>query len=273
MENRDIDTIRATLPDDLNPVRSAIVLQAASHLGIKEKVIVQDKNENKGPAVDQYATSEPWHVGKGSEWCGLFASWVYNQIEAYAGLSENDFHIGEQNSQQMLALIRKQAPQAIKRWNEYKPQPGDLIIHRRTPSSGHVSVVAHTDSAKGLITSIDGNVQDRVSLVTWQMNPQNPNQIRSLVQNEDRSTGSFRDAFFIDVSELPNFDRLSAAFKSSNSRRFVPTPSADTSFTGPSNIQIQTLAHMFQNAELVPNTPPPPLPPRRPASHLRHLAH
>ncbi len=211
------------IPD---PVRCAAVLQAISHLGAEEY------GNNGGKAVDQYATSEPWHVGKRSQWCGLFYSWDMDQLEKFAGVAPNDFHIGEQNSQQMKVKIQKQAPSALKTWDKYLPQPADTIIHTKDSKSGHVSMVLFANPATNTVLAIDGNVQDKVSLVTWQINPDNPKQIRSLSYNEDQSVGGYRRADFVDISKLPNYDKMSTAFNARGAD-FRPTPSADPNFKGP----------------------------------------
>ena len=236
---------------DIDPVRKAMILQAAAHLGVKEHVIVPDKIENRGPAVDQYATSETGHVGQGPEWCWLFNSWVADQIEQFGGV--RDFLPGEQNSQQMKALLKARAPGSLKTWNEYTPKPGDMILHTKDSSRGHGSIVAHVDKQNGIITTIDGNVQDSVRLVRWQINPKNQKQLRSLDANEDGSIGEYRRADFIDISRLPNFDRLASNFNA-KSTTFVPTPSADPDFKGPDPEALKQLIELYKPANPAPDT-------------------
>jgi len=229
-ENFDVSKL-----DHLPPARAAILMQHASHLGAQEDMDPEiGEGLNTGAAVEQYLSSDA-RAFAGNAWCASYGSWVLDQVERQAGLAPNEFHRGNMRVQEMSDQISRGTPQAIKTLDGYEPQGGDAMLILYGDGTGHyTTVVAALDVGGGMyaVVTIDGNSGDAVSLNEYAV-MYDPINERNYIAYQDTDGVYYPDLSLevkvIDVSELPNYDRLNGAFNAS-AAPFVPIPSSDPAF-------------------------------------------
>ena len=248
-----------SLANDLDPARKALLMQAASHLG------VQEIGDNTGPAVEQYLASDG-RMSTGVAWCAAFGSWGMDQIENHAGIPNNSYMEANMRVHELHEHIQENSPNAIKSLKDYEPQTGDMLLAISPDGTGHYSMVVESYPTEGGTTAmltIDGNAGDAVSVsvrlaytdpnsgisAAVEMNPEDP--LDQTIHPEIKMVA-------VDISELPNYDALNAGFN--RKADFVPTPSADPNFKP----DLEQLAALQENIQLYRDAKAPTLPELKP---------
>ncbi|MFN3701393.1 MAG: CHAP domain-containing protein [Alphaproteobacteria bacterium] len=251
-----------TALDHLDPVRRALIKQAASHIGVTESDFTLASNgewygNNAGPDIRVYLGS--YHLDEGHPWCASFGSWVFDQIEGFAGLERNEFMRGSASVETVFNRIRADAPQAIRDLQDYMPQAGDIVLMRYGNGHGHFMMVAtaQTEGALTELTTIEGNAYDSVmSDIRYIYTDPDTGRSHPVLETDDGEM-EIRydfDIAVIDISELPNYDRLSHAFNMSSG--FIPTPSIDPEFQ-PNLDNLNWLQdRLFQHQQGLPGSNP-----------------
>lgn len=254
-----------TILGHLDPVRRNLFIQSAAHLGAEEDANPNDPTPgsglNTGPAVEQYFTADN-RLQTGSAWCAAFGSWVFDQIENSAGLSNNSFMQGNMRTAEIIEQIRADTPEAFRSAADYTPQAGDfLLIMDRANNSGHFAVVAGSveyEEATGVIT-IDGNASDRVELREYTLagTPGAENNHLLLPDEHDPSLLNLEtdyEVFVVDISALPNYNALNNHFNAA--ANFIPTASADMNFQLDTQ-QLELLQNFMRDIAPHPTEPAP----------------
>ncbi|NCT41027.1 MAG: hypothetical protein GW778_05135 [Alphaproteobacteria bacterium] len=215
-----------------DPVRLGMIMQAASHVGAQEF-----GGDNQGPAVEQYLTSDG-RIATGVAWCAAYGSWGIDQVENFAGIPNNEYMQANMRVQELHDNIASSSPEAIKNPTEYTPQPADMLLKLRDNGTGHyATIIDAIKSGDGYTEylTIDGNIgNDGEGAVTGNRFATftDENTGKSYLVNQDDPEAPYVDyseeMAVIDISELPNYDKMQAAFNTNNT--FVPTPSADPNF-------------------------------------------
>ncbi len=231
--------------DDLGPVRSAVLLQAASHIGVTESGVIPGTDEGNNAGVDVENYLGEYHMEKGNAWCASFTSWTFDQIEKYAGEGKNSFVEGSPSVNSMLENIEEAAPDAIKRLDKYKPQGGDIFMMIHPDGTGHVGMAAASLQGNGMtaMVTIEGNSGDSVQPNERAVytDPETGRNFFMVIdaENPEASYVDYEtEIVVIDVEELPGFERMQNAFNSSAG--FVPTAPADPGFS-PDIAKLDTL--------------------------------
>lgn len=192
--------------EGVDPVRAAIVLQGASHLGVKET------GENRGPDVDRYITQADGRMRSGVPWCAVYGSWSIDQVERFAGIGKDEFVKGSMRNHEILGWIRKNHPDAIRSLSEYTPQPGDFaIIDRVDPEKpDHFTLFAYAKRGEGgtiEAVTIDGNSDDSVASTERTIDT-----TKSVGGGKGVEYDEGENMYVVDISRLPNYDRLQSRF-------------------------------------------------------------
>jgi hypothetical protein len=131
--------------------------RAAIALEEHERGARETTGKNDGPDVRLYANGI-----EGIHWCGAFASWVCEKAGTPLPGSREDH----------LAVINIERAARKTGWllsAHGEVHAGDLLISRRedpkNPNGRHVGIVVAA-SKRSLLT-VDGNISNRVSKVTW----------------------------------------------------------------------------------------------------------
>lgn len=159
-----------------------IISIAKSQLGYKESTknyIVADNGHMKG-----YTRYGEWYGDAYGDWCAMFASFCIS----YAGVE--DFPL-DANCVNWIKQLEDPQYDSYFRRDTYYPRPGDLIFFNIDSDGGadHVGIVAEviekTDTEPAKVKTIEGNSENRVQYVTYEMNnpiilgygklPENPN--------------------------------------------------------------------------------------------------
>lgn len=202
---------------ELPPVRAAVVWQALNHIGVTEFFEKADVMENLGPAVKQYAGMQ------GVPWCAAFVNWLVDQVENHAGVGDNSFYPGNNSTISSMRAVKRIAPESLHTAADYIPQVGDIMFHHgyeEKAKYSHTSIVLAFDAVRGVITTIDGNYDNRVRLGVWQIDPEDP----SVIGNGSYENGR-RHATFANLEQLPNYKKMSRRLAD-----FNPTKTKDLTY-------------------------------------------
>lgn len=223
-----------SLLSHMDPVRAAVVMQMAAHLGATEdRNPGEEFGNNRGAAVEQYVQGVK-NASVGNAWCAAFGTWAIDQLENYAGLEKSEFMDGDAGVKRLFDKIEATQPQAVG-GADYVAQPGDAVMIVRDDGTGHHTTAIHSvdlgDGYTGVYV-IDGNSGDSVSLseIAYYTDPDSGTRYRAAMDAEGFLYPLMdEEVEIVDISALPNYDRMTSAFNN-NAVPFVPTPSADPDF-------------------------------------------
>jgi len=125
--------------------------------------------ENRGWNNDEFERKMRmvgWKTG--DEWCAYFVNLVLLETFAEMGLGEHVDMVSKLNgsSQHNWNILTSggYVEKGLVRF-DHVPRRGDIVFYRKTKDSnkGHVGIVAHTSKLE--FTTIEGNVQDKISIV------------------------------------------------------------------------------------------------------------
>jgi hypothetical protein len=251
-----------TALDHLDPVRRALIKQAAAHIGVTESDFTLASNgdwegNNASPDIKVYLNS--YGVNEGHAWCASFGSCVFDQIEGFAGVERNSFMRGSASVETVFNQFRVDAPQAIKSLQDYTPQAGDIILMRYGNGRGHFMMVAtsYTEGALTELTTIEGNAYDSVtSDIRYIYTDPDTGKSHPLFETEEGEMEVIYevDIAVIDISELPNYGSLNNAFNTSSG--FIPTTTVDPSFQPDLDNLYWLQDRLFQHQQELSNSGP-----------------
>lgn len=233
----------SALLDHLDPVRASLIMQHTAHLG------AQEQSGNTGAAVEQYV-GDVRNAAVGLPWCAAYGTWAIDQLESYAGLEKSEFMDGDGGVKRLADSIEATQAQAVKSTRDYTPQPGDALLIIRPNGTGHYATVLHSVDLGNHYTrafTIEGNANNAVSLVSqdYYTDPETGEAHPAYQDTKGEIFPLHEEQIkIVDISALPNYDRMSAAFNRA-SDPFVPTPSGDSSFA-PDLEQIAQVADVLK---------------------------
>lgn len=158
-----------------------VLAVADSQLGYQESsrnFITDENGKQKG-----YSRYGAWYGDAYGDWCAMFASFCLH----YADIP-TDRMPQEASCPRWIYLLASEKRYASA--GKYDPQPGDLIFFDgdRDGISDHVGIVYAVDAAKGKLKTVEGNSDDMVQYVTYQLGderilgygilPENPEKAR-----------------------------------------------------------------------------------------------
>lgn len=158
---------------------STVVVSAKSELPVRSRAVQNNSPVDRALrlAEDQLGTREPeayakYAGGRAEPWCGHFVNWLCNAVGAT--LPEHQTPSTRQGDP-MASTTFAFSVLSSRGLMRSTPQPGDLVFYRRieggvmSPTKmGHVGII-HTVKPDSF-TSIEGNVSDKVSMVSHKLN-------------------------------------------------------------------------------------------------------
>lgn len=224
----------------LDPVRAALLEQAASHVGVVESQFTVDKSgnlegNNAGRDIKEYL--EGYGVDEGNAWCAAYGGWVFDQVKEAAGVGEKDFLRGSPSVEGLLANVMEDAPQAVKSLRDYEPQGGDIMLLRYGNGQGHFMMVASSESLEdgnavySDVTTVEGNYFDSVGVGLRSIyTDSETGKSHPIIVSEDENIEVYDqyEVVVIDISELPGYDAMNKELAAAGD--FKPTASVDPHF-------------------------------------------